>query len=105
VILKNYNGDNYYELQRLSEKVLEDEKINLVQIEQKNSEILENEIRVMQEIKDYEAKLANLGIKEKESKKRNDEINTLNKYGSLDYLGKHTIDTVLDMEFNRCKKQ
>ena len=33
-----------------------------------------------------------------------DEINTLNKYRSLDYLGKHTIDTVLEMEFNRCMK-
>ena len=26
----------------------------------------------------------------------------LDKYDSLDYLGKHTVDTVLEMEFNRC---
>jgi len=34
-----------------------------------------------------------------------DEINILNEYRSLDYHGKHTVDTVLEMEVNRCKKQ
>jgi transcriptional regulator with XRE-family HTH domain len=34
-----------------------------------------------------------------------DERNILNEYRSLDYLGKHTVDTVLEMEVNRCKKQ
>ena len=44
-----------------------------------------------------------MGWNEKqEIKLSDDEINTLNKYRSLDYLGKHTIDTVLEMEFNRC---
>ncbi|AWK52802.1 XRE family transcriptional regulator [Clostridium beijerinckii] len=26
----------------------------------------------------------------------------LDKYNTLDYVGKHTVDTVLQMEFNRC---
>jgi len=26
----------------------------------------------------------------------------INKYDSLDYLGKHTVDTILEMESNRC---
>jgi len=46
-----------------------------------------------------------MGWKEKqEIQLSDDEINTLNKYRSLDYLGKHTIDTVLEMEFYRCMK-
>jgi len=46
-----------------------------------------------------------MGWKEKqEIHLSDDELNTLNKYRSLDYLGKHTIDTVLEMEFNRCLK-
>ena len=28
----------------------------------------------------------------------------INKYESLDYLGKHTVDTVLEMESNRCSQ-
>lgn len=31
-----------------------------------------------------------------------DEQSLLDKYNALDYLGKHTIDTVLKMEFDRC---
>lgn len=27
----------------------------------------------------------------------------LDKYAALDYIGKHTVNTVLDVEFNRCK--
>ena len=30
------------------------------------------------------------------------EQSLLDKYNSLDYVGKHTVDTVLEMEFNRC---
>lgn len=33
-----------------------------------------------------------------------EEQSLLNKYNSLDHLGKHTVDTVLEMEFNRCDK-
>lgn len=31
-----------------------------------------------------------------------EEQSLLDKYNSLDYLGKHTVSTVLEMEFNRC---
>ena len=34
-----------------------------------------------------------------------DQLNIINEYRNLDYVGKHTVDTVLEMEFNRCKKQ
>ena len=30
------------------------------------------------------------------------EQSLLDKYNSLDYVGKHTVDTVLEMEFTRC---
>lgn len=29
-------------------------------------------------------------------------LSLLNKYISLDYLGRHTVNTVLEMEYNRC---
>lgn len=32
-----------------------------------------------------------------------EENNLLEKYNSLDKMGKHTIDVLLQMEFNRCK--
>lgn len=28
----------------------------------------------------------------------------LKKYNSLDFLGKHTVNTVLEMEYNRCSR-
>ena len=31
------------------------------------------------------------------------EQSLLDKYNALDYLGKHTVNTILEMEFNRCK--
>lgn len=47
-----------------------------------------------------------MGWEEKqEPQLSDDEINIINEYRSLDYLGKHTVDTVLEMEVNRCKKQ
>ena len=46
----------------------------------------------------------NLNIK-KELKLTDNEINILNKYNSLDERGKHTVNTVLDMEYNRCKNK
>lgn len=30
------------------------------------------------------------------------EKSLLDKYNSLDYVGKHTVDTILEMEFRRC---
>jgi len=32
-----------------------------------------------------------------------EEQSLLNKFKSLDFLGKHTVNTVLEVEFNRCK--
>lgn len=77
VVLSNYDGKNYQDLKKLSERVFDNERINLVYVEQKNSEILENEINVLHEIKENESKLSKLSFKEKESKKRNEEINSL----------------------------
>lgn len=34
-----------------------------------------------------------------------DETDHIHKYRSIDDKGKHTVDTVLDMEYNRCKKE
>ena len=31
-----------------------------------------------------------------------EQLSLLDKYDSLDYVGKHTVDTVLEMEFKRC---
>lgn len=35
----------------------------------------------------------------------NENFELINKYNSLDEKGKHTVNTVLDMEYNRCKNE
>ncbi len=46
----------------------------------------------------------NLNVK-KELNLTDNEINILNKYNSLDEKGKHTVNTVLNMEYNRCNNE
>ena len=37
--------------------------------------------------------------------KKKEEFELINKYNSLDEKGKHTVNTVLDMEYNRCHNE
>ena len=48
---------------------------------------------------EYEDKDKNLKINSQLTK---EEQNLLDQYNTLDYVGKHTVATVLAMEFNRC---
>lgn len=39
---------------------------------------------------------------EKEKTLTDEEVNIINKFNALDEKGKHTVNTILDMEYNRC---